>query len=83
MARETWARRCVVKQGALYAAPNTTFGANTPGNISIHMKCCSWDRRNCAGVANAIFAATCKQKGAPSIVTPYLFEGIRIRISFS
>jgi hypothetical protein len=29
MARETWARRCVVKQGALYAAPSTTFGANT------------------------------------------------------
>jgi hypothetical protein len=37
MAREAWARRWVVKQGALYAAPNTPLGANTPGNISSHM----------------------------------------------
>jgi hypothetical protein len=37
MAREAWARRWVVKQGALYAAPNTPLGANTPGNISSRM----------------------------------------------
>ena len=37
MAREAWARRWVVKQGALYAAPNTPLGANTPRNISSHM----------------------------------------------
>jgi hypothetical protein len=34
MAREARTRRWVVKQDALYAAPNTPLGANTPGNIS-------------------------------------------------
>jgi hypothetical protein len=42
MAREAWARRWVVKQGALYAAPNTPLGANTPGNISSHMNAASF-----------------------------------------
>jgi hypothetical protein len=38
MAREAWARRWVVKQGPLYAAPNTPLGANTLGPSLISSK---------------------------------------------